>query len=61
MQDARWLKSKVVQIHDTVLSAEELLRMMANREGAHSDRHELTHLGLTSPVNISLPDAGDEA
>ena len=61
VKDARWLNSKVVQIHDTVLSAEDLLRMMANREGAHSDRNELTRLGLTSPVNISLPDAGDEA
>ena len=61
VKEARWLNSKVVQIHDTVLSAEELLRMMANREGAHSDRNELTRLGLTSPVNISLPDAGDEA
>ena len=58
---AQWLNSKVVQIDDTVLSAEELLRMMANREGAHSDRDELTHLGLSGPVNISLPDAGDEA
>ena len=58
---AQWLNSKVVQIDDTVLSAGELLRMMANREGAHSDRDELTHLGLSGPMNISLPDAGDEA
>ena len=58
---AQWLNSKVVQIDDTVLSAGELLRMMANREGAHSDRDELTHLGLSGPMNISLPDAGDDA
>ena len=61
VKDARWLNSKVMQIDGTVLSAEELLRMMANREGAHSDRDELTHFGLSGPVNISLPDAGDEA
>ena len=61
VKDARWLNGKVVQIDDTVLSAGELLRMMANREGAHSDRDELTHLSLSAPVNISLPDAGDEA
>ena len=61
VKDARWLNSKVMQIDDTVLSAEELLRMMANREGAHSDRDELTRFNLSGPVKVSLPDAGDEA
>ena len=61
MKDARWLNSKVMQVDNTVLSAEELLRMMANREGAHSDRDELTRFNLSGPVKVSLPDAGDEA
>ena len=61
VKDSRWLNSKVLQVDDTVLSVEDLLRMMVNREGAHSDRDELTLLNLSGPVKISLADAGDEA
>ena len=51
----------VTGIDDTILSAEQLLRMMVNREGAHSDRDDMTQLSISAPVKISLPDAGDEA
>ena len=61
VKDATWLNRKVLQIDDTVLSAEQLLRMMVNREGAHSDRDDMTQLSISAPVKISLPDAGDEA
>ena len=61
VKDATWLNRKVLQIDDTILSAEQLLRMMVNREGAHSDRDDMTQLSISAPVKISLPDAGDEA
>ena len=61
VKDATWLNRKILQIDDTILSAEQLLRMMVNREGAHSDRDDMTQLSISAPVKISLPDAGDEA
>ena len=61
VKDARWLNSRVLQVDDTTLTAEQLLRMMVNREGAHSERNELASLNFASPVRISLPDVGDEA
>ena len=35
-----WLNTKSLQIDSTILTAEELLNMMVNREGAHSELNE---------------------
>ena len=61
VKDSLWLNSKVLQIDDLTLTTEQLLRMMVNREGAHSERNGMLGLQFSAPVRISLPDAGDEA
>ena len=61
VKDTTWLNCKLLQVDDTILSLEELLRMMVNREGGHSNRDELTQISISGPVKIPLPDAGDTA
>ena len=60
VKDTRWLNSRVIQIDDTILTAEQLLRIMANREGAHTEDSGMMGLNISAPVKISLPNADDE-
>ena len=46
----RWLNTKVLQVDDVVFSAEDLLRLLANREGAHLDEN----FPLVSPVPFDV-------
>lgn len=55
-----WLNRKVLQVNGISMTAEELLRMMSNREGAHSDPNEMLSIKPASPVEINLPDPKDE-
>ena len=58
---SQWLNRRVLQIDDTNLSAEQLLRMMVTREGAHSERNEMLKSTMSGPVNVTAGDAADEA
>ena len=56
----QWLNSKVFQVDDTILTAGQLLRMMVNREGAHSDPNELLTFNLSGPVKLTIGDPTEE-
>lgn len=49
----RWLNTRVLQVDEVVLTAEEVLRLLANREGAHHDENLL----MVSPVPIDIDSA----
>ena len=42
MKFSRWMNVKVLQVDDAVLSAERVLRLLANYEGAHVESNEMT-------------------
>ena len=48
----RWLNAKVLQVDEVVLSAEDILRLLVNREGAHQDEH----FPMVSPMPIDIDD-----
>ena len=52
-----WLKTKVLQVDATVITAEELLNMMVNREGAHTELNEMARVNYGGPTDISIGDA----
>ena len=56
----RWMNFKVLQVGDAVLSAERILQLLANYEGAHVESNQLTRLNASSPVDMKLPDHKDE-
>ena len=56
----RWMNLKVLQVDDFTISAETILRMMANREGAHSELNEMATSNPASPVSITMGDPDDE-
>ena len=60
IRDATWLNSRVIQVDDTTLSIEQLLRIMVNREGAHTERNEMLELSFRAPMQLSLSKAEDE-
>ena len=51
----RWMNLKVLQVGDAVLSAERILQLLANYEGAHVESNELTSLNTSLPVDVKLP------
>ena len=55
-----WLNTKSLQIDSTILTAEELLNMMVNREGAHSELNEWARINAGGPIDIKGGDARDE-
>ena len=55
-----WLKIKVLQVGDIVLTAERMLRLMTNKEGAHDELNEMIRRSTSSSVNLKLPDDDDE-
>ena len=60
MKYSRWMNLKVLQVGDAVLSAERVLLLLANYEGAHTNSNEMTRFNASSPIDITLPDRTDE-
>ena len=60
MRFSRWMNMKVFQVDDAVLSAEGVLRLLANYEGAHVESNEMTRINASLPVNAKLGDKNDE-
>ena len=60
MKYGRWLNLKVLQVGEEVLSAERILQLLANYEGAHIDSNEMTRFNTSAPVDIKLTDRKDE-
>lgn len=56
----QWLNSKVFQVDDMILSAGQLLFMMVNHEGAHSDPNELVTFNPSGPVKLGIGDPNGE-
>ena len=56
----RWINLKILQVGDAVLSAERILQLLANYEGAHVELNQLTRHNASSPVDMKLPDDKDE-
>ena len=54
----KWLNIKVLQIDDVTITAERMLRMMANKEGAHSQLDEMatSNPALPVPIHMGVPD-----
>ena len=46
---SRWLNLKVLQVGGDVLTAEHILQLLANYEGAHVESNEMTHVKASSP------------
>ena len=56
----KWLKLRILQIDDYTINAEEMLRMMTNQEGAHSELDDMATSNPASPVNLTIGDPEDE-
>lgn len=57
---SQWLNLKVLQVDDLIINAETLLRVMANREGAHSELDYMATSNPASPVNLKMGSPEDE-
>ena len=55
-----WLKTKVLQVDATVITAEDLLNMMVNREGAHTELNEMARVNVGGPIDIKIGDRAAE-
>ena len=51
----RWMNLKVLQVGDAVLSAESILHLLANYEGAHVETNEMVRLNASLPIDVKLP------
>ena len=51
-----WLNTKVLQVDATVITAEDLLNMMVNREGAHTELNEMARVNAGGPIDIKIGD-----
>ena len=60
IRGGQWLNAKVLQVDETIITAEDLLNMMVNREGAHSELNEMVRLNPGGPMDIKMGDAQDE-
>ena len=56
----RWLNLQVLQVGDAVLSAERILQLLANYEGAHVESNQMTRFNASGPIDVKLPDRKDE-
>ena len=56
----QWMHIKVLQVGDAVLSAERILQLLANYEGAHVESNQMTRLNASSPFDMKLPDRKDD-
>ncbi len=57
---SRWLRQKVLQVDNSILTAESVLRLIANKEGAHIELNEMTRLNASTPIGLRLSDEKDE-
>ena len=55
-----WLNTKVLQIDATVITAEDLLNMMVNREAAHTELNEMARVNAGGPIDIKIGDRAAE-
>ena len=56
----KWLNLKVLRVDDVAIRAEMMLRMMANKEGAHSELDEMATSNPAMPVSITMGNPDDE-
>ena len=56
----QWLNAKVLQVDETIITAEELLNMVVNREGTHSELNEMVRHNPGGPMDVKMGDARDE-
>ena len=56
----RWMNLKVLRVDDVSIDAESILRMMANKEGAHAELDEMATSNPALPVPIKMGDQDDE-
>ena len=55
MKYSHWMKTKVLQVGEDVLTSERILQLLANYEGAHAETNEMTRLNASLPVDVTLP------
>ena len=51
----RWANIQVLQVGDTVMKAEEILRCLVVKEGAHVEIDEMKRHSMPAPVDVGLP------
>ena len=56
----RWMKTKVLQVGEDEMTVMSILKLVANKDGAHADSSEETYLSASLPVPVRLPDDNDE-
>lgn len=55
-----WMNTQVLQVGEDRMTAKSILKLVANKDGAHADSTEMTKLSASLPVHIKLPDRNDE-
>ena len=52
---SRWMKTRVLQVGDAVLTVENILQLLVNYEGAHLETNEMIRDNASLPVDVKLP------
>ena len=56
----QWINTKVLQVDATIITAEDLLNMMVNREGAHTELNDMARVNAGGPIDIKTGDRAAE-
>ena len=56
----QWINTKVLQVDATIITAEDLLNMMVNREGAHTELNDMARVNAGGPIDIKMGDRAAE-
>ena len=56
----KWLKTRVLEVGGVVLTAENILYLMRNYEGAHVELNEMVRRNTSMPIDVKMPDNRDE-
>ncbi len=56
----KWLNIKVLQVGNTLFTAERILHLVATKGGAHVELNEMTRHSPSLPVEVKLPKDKDE-
>ena len=56
----RWMNTEVLQVGDDKLKAQQVLNLIAVKEGAHVELNEMTKFSMSAPVDLKLADRNDE-
>ena len=56
----QWINTKILQVDATIITAEDLLNVMVNREGAHTELDVMARVNAAGPIDITIGDRAAE-